>query len=245
MQQQSLNKRPRPKLTSPLLPRGVDIIVQPPSYDACTFVDKLLVYASSLTVIGSPLYFYFGIYWLYKKWKHYRALAKEDVVVLDKDNYTSSGESSQEIPSNIQQCARYEKLSSRYAAALAMVLIISFWGPHRSKRVGEWLHARRWRLWDSWLNYVGFTVLHDRGDDDTTTTLHPEFDPQSSDAMYAFVPHGIFPFGLAFSCLPERGYNNTWGLFRPVVATATRLFPLVRTFIAWMGESPRLYCFIV
>ena len=31
------------------------------------------------------------------------------------------------------------------------------------------------------------------------------------------------------------GYENTWGLFRPVVATATRLFPLVRTFIAWMS----------
>merc|ERR1712194_164640 len=49
-------------------------------------------------------------------------------------------------------------------------------------------------------------------------------------------PHGIFPFGLAFSCLPQRGYAHTWGLFRPVVATATKLFPLVRTFIAWMGS---------
>jgi len=236
MQQQSL-KRPRPKLTSPLLPRGVDIIVQSPSYDACTFVDKLLVYASSLIVIGSPIYFYYGIYWLYKKWKHYRALAKEgsSELVNDKD-YTSSGESSQEKPSNIQQCTRYKKMAAKYGAALAMVLVISFWGPHRSKRVGEWLNARRWRLWNAWLNYVGFTVLHDKGDDDTTTTtLHPEFDPKSSDAMYAFIPHGIFPFGLAFSCLPERGYNQTWGLFRPVVATATRLFPLVRTFIAWMG----------
>ena len=49
------------------------------------------------------------------------------------------------------------------------------------------------------------------------------------------MPHGIFPFGLALSCLPERGYVGTWGHFRPVVATATRLFPLVRTFIDWMG----------
>lgn len=62
-----------------------------------------------------------------------------------------------------------------------------------------------------------------------------EFDPRHSRAIYAFIPHGIFPFGLAFSCLPRRGYEKTWGLFRPVVATATKLFPLVRTFIAWMG----------
>lgn len=117
--------------------------------------------------------------------------------------------------------------------------MISIWGPHRSKRVGEWLDVRRWRLWDAWLNYVGFTVLHDRGDNSkdaiSHNNNHQEFDPLTSPAMYAFVPHGIFPFGLAFSCLPSRGYEQTWGLFRPVVATATKLFPLVRTFISWMG----------
>lgn len=41
-------------------------------------------------------------------------------------------------------------------------------------------------------------------------------------------------FALAFACLPEQGYSETWGLFRPVVATATKLFPLVRTLISWM-----------
>lgn len=100
---------------------------------------------------------------------------------------------------------------------------------------------RKWRLWDAWLNYIGFTVLYDRGDvhDATKSTASNhyvgEFDMQKSSAIYAFIPHGIFPFGLAFSCLPQRGYDHTWGLFRPVVATATKLFPLVRTFISWMG----------
>jgi len=157
----------------------------------------------------------------------------------ENDNCTSSGESSQERPDdNMQQYKKYKSLTSRYGAALAVLLLISIWRPHGSRRLGEWLDVRKWRLWDAWLNYVGFTVLHDKGDNGRDTKLlldHREFDPRTSPALYAFVPHGIFPFGLAFSCLPQRGYENTWGLFRPVVATATRLFPLVRTFIDWMG----------
>ncbi|KAL9181130.1 hypothetical protein ACHAXT_009935 [Thalassiosira profunda] len=239
-------KRPRPQLTSPLLPEGVDVIVPPPPFEACTFIDKLLVYASSLVVVGSPLWFYGGVVYLYKKWKRYRALAalsKEGVVedddCIEQENYTSSGESSQERPDGMQRYTSYRKMAIKYGAALAMLLCLSIWGPHRSERLGRLLDVRRWRLWDAWLNYVGFTVLHDRGEGGGSvakpTQKQREFDMQTSPAIFAFIPHGIFPFGLAFSCLPQRGYEHTWGLFRPVVATATRLFPLVRTFIAWMG----------
>jgi len=204
-------------------------------------MDKLLVYASSLIVVGSPFWFYGGVIYLYRKWKQYRAIAslsKENVALgdaADDGRYTSSGESTQERPDNVQQYETYQKLASRYGAALAILLLLSVWGPHRSRRLGEWLDVRRWRLWDAWLNYIGFTVLHDRGEDNGGHDNHRDFDMRTSPAIYAFVPHGIFPFGLAFSCLPESGYGQTWGLFRPVVATATKLFPLVRTFIAWMG----------
>lgn len=194
----------------------------------------------------SPLWFYGGIFYLYRKWKQYRALAalaKEGKTVaddgsVDNDNYSCSGESSQERPDNIQQYTKYRKLASKCGAALAMLLLVSIWGPHRHTRVGKWLDVRKWRLWDAWLNYVGFTVLQDNGDcggDTNSLSNHQGFDPKTSPAIYAFVPHGIFPFGLAFSCLPQRGYEQTWGVFRPVVATATRLFPLVKTFIDWMG----------
>lgn len=241
-------KRPRP-LTSPLLPDGVDIIVPPPSFDACTFVDKLLVYASSLVVVGSPLWFYGGILYLYQKWKTYRALAsssKEGGIAdeeerVDEEHCTSGGESSQERPDDIhmRQYTSHKKMAWKYGAALATMLLVSIWGPHRSKRLGELLDVRRWRLWDAWLNYVGFTVLRDRGGGSGNAAKPPQnhrgFDVRRDPAIFAFVPHGIFPFGLAWSCLPQRGYERTWGLFRPVVATATRLFPLVRTLIAWMG----------
>lgn len=202
-------------------------------------------------VVGSPVWFYGSIVYLYRKWKQYRTLAllskegNHDVIhhvckEVNDEHYTSSGESSQERPDNdvsIQRWRKYNQAASKYGAALAVVILISIWGPHRSRRVGELLNVRKWRLWDAWLNYVGFTVLRDHGDNNIAAmdSNEPEFDPRHSRAIYAFIPHGIFPFGLAFSCLPQRGYESTWGLYRPVVATATKLFPLVRTFISWMG----------
>ena len=239
---------PRPPRAAPLLPDGVDVLVAPPPYEACTLADKLLVYASSLIVVGSPLWFYGGILYLYRRWRRYRALASShskggrdvggDDPAVPTESYTSSGESSQERPDGSHWRAQYGKLALKYGAALAVMLVVSVWGPHRSRRLGERLGARNWRLWDAWLNYVGFTVLRDRGASGAASLPPPDgrqFDVRTSPAIFAFVPHGIFPFGLAFSCLPRRGYEGTWGPFRPVVATATQLFPLVRTFIAWMG----------
>ena len=231
-------KRPRQRqITSPLLPPGVEIIVPPT--EACTAVDHLLVYISSLIVVGSPIWFYGGIIYLYRRWKIYHKLAttKND----EEEITTSSGECSKERPledevDSLLSREQCRKFALRYRTALALILITSIIGLHRSVRIGQWLNVRRWRLWDAWLNYVGFTVLRDTGCEASPKAARgTSFDPRSSPVIYAFVPHGIFPFGLAFSCLPERGYGQTWGLFRPVVATATRLFPLVRTFIDWMG----------
>ncbi len=223
------------QFNSPLLPKGVEVIIPPPPYEACTFVDSLLVYVSSLVVVGSPVWFYGYIVYLYRKWTKEGNVVEDDAAGVDDKNYSSSGE--KERPGiSIQRWRKYNRATSKYGAALAVILLISGLGPHRSRRVGEFLGVRRWRLWDAWLNYVGFTVLRDHGENyPATASNEPEFDPRHSRAIYAFVPHGIFPFGLAFSCLPQRGYEKTWGLFRPVVATATKLFPVVRTFIAWMG----------
>eukprot|EP00577_Skeletonema_sp_RCC1716_P011341 CAMPEP_0113423902 /NCGR_PEP_ID=MMETSP0013_2-20120614/29294_1 /TAXON_ID=2843 ORGANISM="Skeletonema costatum, Strain 1716" /NCGR_SAMPLE_ID=MMETSP0013_2 /ASSEMBLY_ACC=CAM_ASM_000158 /LENGTH=423 /DNA_ID=CAMNT_0000311849 /DNA_START=109 /DNA_END=1380 /DNA_ORIENTATION=- /assembly_acc=CAM_ASM_000158 len=249
----------RRRRSSPLLPEGVDIIVESPPFEACSIMDKFLVYASSIIVVGSPIWFYGGIIYLFRKWRHYRELAtaasaKTNNTTTSSNNYaTSSGESSQESSKKqpplsqeeIQQSSldyeKYQRLAKRYCVALITVIVLSVWGPHRSRKVGEFLGVRKWRLWDAWLNYVGYTVLHDKGiegqasESRTPRMNNPQVVDNDNDAILAFVPHGIFPFALAFSCLPQRGYEETWGVFRPVVATATKLFPLVRTFIAWMG----------
>lgn len=214
----------RPPLRSPLLPEGTEIVAQPIPFESCSAFDKFLVYASSLIVVGSPVWFYGSLVWLFRKWRYYRLLATSI-----KDQRTCSEEKDSQ-----GNHLRYQKLARRYGVALCSVILLSLWGPHRSPRVGEWLGVRRWRLWRAWMNYIGFAVIQDRGSCHGDSSSR-QFDPLTSPAILAFVPHGIFPFGLAFSCLPEEGYDSTWGLFRPVVATATKLFPLVRTFIAWMG----------
>ena len=243
----------RRRRASPLLPDGVDIIVESPPFEACSLIDKFQVYVSSWIVVGSPIWFYGGIIYLYKKWKHYRELAKAASKKINtaSRNYTSSGESSQEscerqpppiskeeLQQSSMEYEKYQRMAKRYFAALVSIIVLSVWGPHRSRRVGELLGVRKWRLWDAWLKYIGYTVMHDtgmagQGDSKPPLVNNPHVD--GDDAILAFVPHGIFPFALAFSCLPQQGYEETWGVFRPVVATATKLFPLVKTFISWMG----------
>ncbi|KAL7458710.1 hypothetical protein ACHAWC_010346 [Mediolabrus comicus] len=251
----------RRRSNPPLLPDGVDIIVESPPFSACSTIDKLLVYASSLIVVGSPIWFYGGIIYLYRKWRHYRALAAQAAATAVNDcNYTatsyetSSGESSQERSekqqshhqqqqqqqqqqqtNNSSDYENYQRLAKRYCTALITVIVLSIWGPHRSPKVGKLLGVRNWRLWDAWLNYIGYTVLHDRGGEQQQQPIMSPEEDNNTSPILAFVPHGIFPFALAFSCLPEQGYQDTWGVFRPVVATATKLFPLVRMFISWMG----------
>ena len=61
------------------------------------------------------------------------------------------------------------------------------------------------------------------------------FDTQKDQAILAFVPHGIFPFAFAFGCLPEIA-QQAFGIFRPVVATATNFFPIVNDFLVWMKK---------
>lgn len=117
------------------------------------------------------------------------------------------------------------------AAALAVA------GPHRSKRVGLFLNARRWRLWKAWMNFIAFEVVSDQVGDSSDGANYGgnrRRMNKEDQAILAVVPHGIFPFALAFAALPERA-AAAFGEFRPVVATATSLFPFVRTFLAWIG----------
>lgn len=61
------------------------------------------------------------------------------------------------------------------------------------------------------------------------------FDMKKDQAIFAVVPHGIVPVSLGFSVVPQTAVD-TFGGFRPVVASATRLLPGLRTLMEWVGS---------
>lgn len=121
-----------------------------------------------------------------------------------------------------------QKRRRAVCAALLLALAAFFAvGPYQSPRVGQWLKARKWYLWKSWLRFVAFEILADSGD--------AIRDVREKQAIYAVSPHGLFPFALAFAALPEQA-EPAFGMFRPIVATATAFFPFVRTFLSWLKK---------
>lgn len=114
-------------------------------------------------------------------------------------------------------------------SSLALLLV----RPQRSSRFGSWLRVRQWFLWSSWLKFIAMEVRADQTKNDDTPSR--DFDMQNDQAILAFVPHGIFPFAFAFGCLPEIA-QRAFGIFRPVVATATNFFPIVNDFLVWMKK---------
>ena len=61
------------------------------------------------------------------------------------------------------------------------------------------------------------------------------FDVKNERAIIAVSPHGVFPFALALAALPEQA-SQAFGYFRPVVATATSLFPFVNSLLCWLKK---------
>ena len=114
-----------------------------------------------------------------------------------------------------------------YATLLLSLLALATVGPHRSPRVGRWLHARKWYLWSAWLKFVALEVVAD--------STNPSFDIKSDQTIIAITPHGLFPFALALAALPQQA-SQAFGYFRPVVATATSFFPFVNSFLCWLKK---------
>lgn len=101
-------------------------------------------------------------------------------------------------------------------------------GPHRHPKVGQYIKFKHWKLWNAWLRFFSFEVLYD---------FHKskDFDLKKDQAILAFSPHGIFPFSLGFAVLPQAS-AEVFGTFRPVVASATKFFPMLRTILEWLRQ---------
>ena len=115
-----------------------------------------------------------------------------------------------------------------YGSLLLACLTFKVLGPHRRPQVGDWVNARHWFIWKSWLRFIAFEVIAD-----SEVAAKAAGHIKSEQAILAISPHGLFPFALAFAALPEKA-SHAFGYFRPVVATATNLFPFVNTFLKWL-----------
>lgn len=115
-------------------------------------------------------------------------------------------------------------------AVLASLFI--FIGPYRHRKVGKALGVRNWDLWKSWLRFVAYEVIQDTTGDDVNGSDWSDMRDRQS--ILSIIPHGIFPFALGLAALPEEA-EHAFGSFRPIVATATSLFPILRTILSWLG----------
>ena len=115
-----------------------------------------------------------------------------------------------------------------YATILLSLAAVASVGPHRSHRLGKWFQLKKWRLWSAWLKFVAFEVI---ADDPSSLK---SFDMTKDQAIFAIIPHGIFPFALGFAVLADSA-TRVFGELRPVVATATALVPLLSTILSWLN----------
>jgi hypothetical protein len=166
-----------------------------------------LPWMDRLLVSGSSLVIVGAVAWVpylyYLAWKKYRSIPQHD-----------------------------KKRRRLYAACIGLSVLFMAYGPHRSRRVGQWLQLRKWKLWDAWMRYIALQIIVDNGDS-TDAQSSSRIQSTTDPAILTFVPHGIFPFAFAFGALPEI-VQPFFGVFRPVVATAIELFPLVRTLLRWL-----------
>jgi hypothetical protein len=119
-----------------------------------------------------------------------------------------------------------KKRRAIYATILLSATALYAAGPHRNPRVGRWVQVHKWSLWKSWFRFFAFEVVQDA----SITSMKNLKEDQ---AIIAVVPHGIFPFALAFSALSEMS-EGVFGKFRAVVASAAMLIPWVRDVLTWV-----------
>jgi hypothetical protein len=188
-------KSPSSSLYPPPHPRGSHVLARFPASDA-TAIDRLIVYASSISIVGAVVWIPAFYGWA---WKRFQSIPKDQ---------------------------------TRRRAAYAMILLAGTGlfavGPHRHPSVGRWLHVKKWGLWKSWIRFLAMEIVAD------STSAASWLDKLRQDpAIVAISPHGIFPFGLAIPSIAATG-QQVFGTFRPVVASATGMYPLVRDFLSWL-----------
>ena len=191
----------------PLHPPGSRVIVNVGETEL-TLLDRVMVATSSLFIVGSVVWVPAFYVWAYRKW---RSIPKHDT-----------------------------RRRTLYATLVLAFTGIIAYGPQHSAKIGKLLHVRKWRLWKAWIKFIAMEIIADQpgggvSNNSNNNSNGNKLNQQTDQAMFAFVPHGIVPFPIAFAVLPEIA-QRAFGIFRPVVATATALFPFVRDILMWVDS---------
>jgi hypothetical protein len=191
----------------PLHPPGSRVIVKVGETEI-TLLDRIMVATSSLFIVGSIVWVPAFYVWAYRKWK---SIPKHDT-----------------------------RRRTLYATLVLAFTGIIAYGPQHSARIGKLLHVRKWRLWKAWIKFIAMEIIADQPglsnpNNNSNNNGNGNLNQQTDQAMLAFVPHGIVPFPMALAVLPEIA-QRAFGIFRPVVATATALFPFVRDILTWVDS---------
>lgn len=210
------NESKHNSLVYPLqLPPGTKRLFQA---DELSIYDEALVIGFSLIVFSSVVWVPWAISRIAHKyvWKERNARPDDDNDDDDEDD-------------------KYRKRKKVLRYTMFLVLAVALMKPYANPKVGRWLNVRRWRIWKAWLNYVSMEVLLAKGEEEggiERKKTKKNFDWKNDQAIFAIVPHGLFPFPLAFAALADVAF----GIIRPVAATATSLFPFVRELLGFLDS---------
>lgn len=190
---------------------NAQILLRPPpsssSSNTLSTLDKVLTTSSSLFIVGSVIWVPIAYAWAWRKWR---------------------------------QIPKHETRKRALYATLALSFItLVITGPYRTRRIGNWIGVRSWSLWKAWVNFIALEIISSSSsgatDEVDGNKKRRVIDWKNDKAIYAVMPHGIFPFSLAFYVLTEAA-ENIVGTLRPVVATATSAFPFLKMFLGWLGS---------
>jgi hypothetical protein len=224
---------------------NVRIVFRIPVQDDLTLWDRCVVAGTSLGVVGA--FAWVPLLYLYGAWRLYKSIPPLSSSTSSADDDDRDDDANEQQRQAVQRHRRRRAMIVASIVA-ATVALLTTHGPHRSPRFGRWLRIRHWKMWMSWLKFIAMEVIVDQTPSDTKVAAHSHEltqrqlallqqpnEQEQQQAMLAFVPHGIFPFAFAFGALPALS-QRAFGIFRPVVATATNFFPVVSDFLLWLHK---------
>lgn len=112
-----------------------------------------------------------------------------------------------------------KKCTTKKKKALTLVLFLGLiYGPLPRRD-----SVRKWKLWDIFASYFGITVLADG----TTPTRGQQY-------IFAFTPHGVFPFGVALAAIGKMN-SKVFHNLKVVIASSIKHMPPIRQVLESIG----------